>query len=403
MSSIPETVWFEILTRVPVETTFVCKCVCKFMSAMISRIDFVRTHLYRSIKNNKLKFLHRTVLRSESRICRTSISKKLVVSVSHDDVLSTKSAPKYTVVSDVPFKYSDYDVHLLGSCNGVVCLMYRSYPSMYFFCLWNPVTTEYMKIPKLDSLMYFNTFDIKIRSLGYDCITDNFKLVIAARICGTNCSSSFHVFRLREKSWTTQTIPYHIPFLQGEVFLNGAFHWLCEIGGQATRFILLWDINNEEFNELQLPRITLRDGHAVNDIGVLEKCLCALVHIPTARIEVWVMQEHGSRDSWCQRYIISHEILVNQPLLNGLDAMFTCPLRMACTFKNDEILFWFLGQGYLYDPKHQRIRELSKDFRFLTRGLPCYLETLVSLDSGTYVVNRGKSMSITQKKRKMKG
>lgn len=73
---------------------------------------------------------------------------------------------------------------------------------------------------------------------------------------------------------------------------------------------------------------------------------------------------------------------------------------MARSFKSGEILFWFPGKGLLYDPTHERVRELSRDSHLLTRWLHSYMETLVALNSGHYVVSRGKSMNTKQMKRK---
>lgn len=45
MSSIPEEMYLEILVRVPVKSTCICKCVCKFWFEITSNPSFVKIHL----------------------------------------------------------------------------------------------------------------------------------------------------------------------------------------------------------------------------------------------------------------------------------------------------------------------------------------------------------------------
>ncbi|XP_026378675.1 F-box/kelch-repeat protein At3g06240-like [Papaver somniferum] len=388
MSSIPRTLWFDILTRVPVEKTFVCKCVCKFMCDIISDIDFARMHKCRAIQKNNLNFLYFTLERNGSMLSGFSVS-RTIFSVTHDSVLTSASIPEYTIVSDVPYKNLDFYITMLGSSKGLVCLLYYNIPSQYFVCLWNPSTTEYMKLPELHALKEYNYLDIRTHSLGYDRKTDNFKLVISESMCAQGDGSAFRIFRLREKSWSTQSVQYDITDAsRGEMFLNGAFHWAYNMFGQDSQFVLSWDINKEVFKEMHLPNKSWGEGHVLIDIRVMDLDLCVMLQVPTSLIEVWVMQEYGSAESWCLRYIITHKTLVDYPCLKGWDECLF-PLKMACIFKSGEILFWVPGESLLYDPKHQKLTNKNAGAcHLLTRGLSNYLDTLVSLGSDIFVRKR---------------
>ncbi|XP_026428944.1 F-box/kelch-repeat protein At3g06240-like [Papaver somniferum] len=313
-----------------------------------------------------------------------SVSRK-IFSVTHDSVLASASIQEYTIVSDVPYKNSDFYITMLGSSKGLVCLLYYNITSQYFVCIWSPATAEYMKLPGLHALKEYNYLDIRTHSFSYDCKIDNFKLVIAESRCAQgNDGSAFHIFRLREKSWSTQSVQYDITDSScGEMFLNGAFHWVSNMFGQASQFVLSWDINKEVFKEMQLPNKSWGQGHVLMDIGVMDLDLCVIVQVPTSLIEVWVMQEYGSGESWCQRYTITHKTLVDYPCFKGWDE-FLFPLKMACIFKSGDILFWIPGEGLLYDPKHQKLRNRNAGAcHLLTRGLSNYLATIVSLGSDT--------------------
>lgn len=401
MSSIHPSLWFEIFIRLPVKTTFVCKCVCKFMRDIISGTEFSRMHTNRAVQVNNLRLLNFISKRKGSSSDYTASN--TILSASHESVLASTSIPEYTVVSDIPCHGLDYYVTLVGSSYGLVCLSYHKARSQFFIYLWNPATTEYMKLPELQELNVYNRVDIRINNFGYDCKTDNFKLVIAARIAGSVENSAFYTFRLREMLWSTQTIPYVIHPSNGEVFLNGAFHWACEKFGQASPSVLSWDIGNENFKELQLPNINWGPSIVLLDIGVMNFCLCAFVHVSSILVEVWVMQNYRSGNLWYLNHIITHEIIVDHPLLKCCAHLYSNHMKIACIFKNGEMLFWCLGEGLLYDPKHRRVRKVGMGCcNSLTRGLSYYLETLVSLGSNTYVVTRGEPFNINQKKRKMK-
>ncbi|XP_026417276.1 F-box protein CPR1-like [Papaver somniferum] len=220
MSSIPQALWFEILSRVPVETTFV------------------------------------------------------FLSEGHDTVLASTGV--YTVVSDVPYKYSNSYVTLLGSSKA---------------------------------------------------------------IHAPGDGSAIHVFRLREKLWSTQTICYNIHPSNDEVLLIGAFHWVCNMRGSAGQFILSWDIHLEVFKEVPLPKINWGQSLVLLDIGIMDLYLCALVRVPTSQIQVWVMHEYGAGNSWCQRYIITNDTIVNHPSF-AMGYAYSYTMKVACIFKSGEILFW---------------------------------------------------------------
>lgn len=101
---------------------------------------------------------------------------------------------------------------------------------------------------------------------------------------------------------------------------------------------------------------------------------CLLAKVDKVGVEVWVMQDYGVRESWTKRFIFNHERIVN-----------TNYLRLMRYFKNGQILLNDCGNLVIYDMKHSSVRE-PNNFRSLTfYDADNYVESLVSLNSGTYL------------------
>ncbi|XP_026445709.1 F-box protein CPR1-like [Papaver somniferum] len=147
---------------------------------------------------------------------------------------------------------------------------------------------------------------------------------------------------------------------------------------QSNYVLLSLDISNESFNEMQLPdELEEKNDDLCMVLGVLEGCLCALVssYVNDAKIgfEVWAMLDFGVQESWVKRYVIGHESIIS-------DSNY---IRLMWTSKNGDILLLSCDSLVLYDPKHGSARELIINDTFLIADN--YFQSLVSLNSGTYV------------------
>ncbi|XP_026411549.1 F-box protein At3g07870-like [Papaver somniferum] len=240
-------------------------------------------------------------------------------------------------------------------------------------CLWNPATTEYKEIPK--SPNEFPNDNTDLFAFGYAHATGDYKLikVVFFEDMEENYkeeNSLVDVYSLGTNSWKSiQSIPYKFPFPRvAGALVNRALHWLgVKSAKDSSKAIVSVDICEESFQEIELPRVCLENKQDFRTVGVLEGCLCVIAFNGVkSHFDVWVMQDYGVRESWAIRFSIIQE-------------------RVA-------------GDLLLYGPKHGNTRELRK----LTKmnELENYVESLVSLNSGTYLgINKNRRIHRSMKKR----
>ncbi|XP_026377600.1 putative F-box protein At3g16210 [Papaver somniferum] len=226
---------------------------------------------------------------------------------------------------DYPLKSDGFAVSFLGSCNGLVCLR-LSHPLRKLCCIWNPVSKEYKEIPEPPDAS--GPFDFSC--FGYDPKTDDYKLVIGEHIYIS--ISRIQVYSLRSNSWES-SIPVPYRFCNefngvGAVLVHGNLHWLADDDYQ-NQFVVSFDIIEEHFEKLQLPKQPLKNKNWFISLGVLAGCLCVLVEV----------------------------------------------------VQSGEILFWVTGNIVIYDPKNRSVVETNLPSSIGQEM--CYFESLVSLNSGT--------------------
>ncbi|XP_026426112.1 F-box protein CPR1-like isoform X2 [Papaver somniferum] len=365
----PSEIYLEILLRLPVKSTFVCKCVCKTWLSLISDPSFVKSHLNLTIQTNRPNLILKGTDETRSEDC------EVIFFISHDLLDSLLSPDKefleYALEMDYPFK-SGYDsVELMGCCDGVVCLWFCfSASDMNFLCLWNPATKEYKKLPKSPNADDF--YDYNMIGLGNDSKSEDYKLV-------TQYTNVVEIYSLRLNSWTSienMAYEFHSLNIVG-VPVHRDLHWLAK--SQDSEAIVCLDIGNQVFKEIQLPNEPLvrkNDKRKFMTVGVLEGCLCVVANVTNLHSEVWVMQDYGVQESWNKRYIITDERIMNDYLPH-----------LMWSFKSGELLFGLCSSDDLiiYDPKDESAGEPNMPSLTELYQEGCYYESLVSLGSGTYV------------------
>ncbi|RZC57322.1 hypothetical protein C5167_004626 [Papaver somniferum] len=129
-------------------------------------------------------------------------------------------------------------------------------------------------------------------------------------------------------------------------------------------------------------------------MGVLGDCL-SLVLVDAKTVEVWVMQDYGVRESWTKRFTTTtQEPIIQYPYWTPM-----------LSLKTGDILMYSYDGFALCDPKKERIGKVSGFFQenicivrvltMITSHPQSYVESLVSLNSGTYVKKpRGQKSSV---------
>ncbi|XP_026454059.1 F-box/kelch-repeat protein At3g06240-like [Papaver somniferum] len=288
MSSIPEEMYHEILLRVPVRSLLVCKSVCKKWYALITSSNFVNAHLNLTTeKNNPLLML---------KALSWDTNSSLFFSIGYDSLASCSVLGENDSVDAIemgyPFKSLGYhSFKLLGSSNGLICMAMFGRYNKNLLCVWNPATREYDEIqPTLSSIEPYDS--VRLHAFGYDCKSDDYELAIGVQTDGRESSTLVQVYSLASHSWKTQkTIPY---WFHGEeksgVIFNGDFHWFAAPLGQDSYLLLAFDISDDTFKEMQLPKELLKYRYQDLFLGVLEGRLWILVSSNMSfQFEVWKM------------------------------------------------------------------------------------------------------------------
>ncbi|XP_026442955.1 F-box/kelch-repeat protein At3g23880-like [Papaver somniferum] len=381
MSNIPEEVYLEILYRVPVETTYVCKCVCKSWLAIISAPAVVKMHLNVTIQKNNPNLM----IKYHDPIHQTTP----LFSVSYDSLSSSMNEIEDVALNmDYPLESYGFLFKTLGICDGLFCLGFEVSVTDVLY-LWNPATKEYKELPDSPNESSANQ-ELGICGFCYDDKIHDYKIVKLlqyTRIVGDSYPvdridqsqgmSLVDVYTMGSNSWKSiESVAYSFPIcgVPG-VLVNGALHWLGHTQAlQRSLVMVSFNVNEERFEELQLPKQPFEKKNIFVTLGLLKGCLCVINSVDCDRFQIWRMQDYGVRESWNLCHVITNERIVNDSLL------------ILVWFKSGEILFQIPGDLVFYDTKNGTAREPNiRSSSLVLMKQETYFESLVSLNSGTFV------------------
>nr|XP_017178132.2 F-box/kelch-repeat protein At3g06240-like [Malus domestica]XP_028950854.1 F-box/kelch-repeat protein At3g06240-like [Malus domestica] len=393
----------EILLQLPVKSLLRFRSVCKPWLALISDPKFVKSHLLiRSTKQDDDDDdcahdhdAHGKTTSSRARLLLSSLS--LLQSV-HVQVLNTTTidAPatatatlpsrgdgegeslaearaetetkaeaagttgvnsttrvveaehEYSVTMRRPVK----DMKIVGSCNGLVCLVVDSEDMM----IYNPSTRQVHAAPKLATICgkdYFYGF-------GYDSRKEDYKIVRATSSSKAGVfATQLDIYSLKTNTWRarSETLPFYFLFNLVGTLLNGALHWAVRRGKTTDQAyangdderpfsIVSFDITEETYRQVPLPG----DGDknfSFYGLGVLGGRL-SMLHSPHGSdYQVWLMNEYGVKASW--------SIFTTIP--QKMDSEYLGLMSLLSILKNGEMLI-LLHQRKLviYNPADRNFR-----------------------------------------------
>lgn len=304
-SDFPDELISDILSRLPVKTLLQFTTVSKHWRSLISDAHFIKSHLKRA----KTLSTHHRILVPISPLL------SLNYNVSPYDTNSS-------IQLDCPFIKSRNTVKILGSCNGLVCLI----DGRKDITIYNPSTRRHFK-PLLSpqQVAHFpnesNLVEV-VYGFGYSSNPINLK-----------------VFRFPRFARDSESMLYDFIDTVG-TFLNGSLHWLARYRNNDSkhRVVASFNVCNETFSDLSLPLPEpLLSYYA---LGVLKGCLSALCDGASfVDMEVWLMMEYGVVNSWSK--------FIKIPLDNGIGFM----KPLSCV-NDDEIVLEIDLQSYaIYNAK----------------------------------------------------
>ncbi|XP_059282473.1 F-box/kelch-repeat protein At3g23880-like [Lycium ferocissimum] len=377
---LPPSLITAILCRLPVESLLRFRCVSRQWCSLISSPHFISTHL--SHLGSPLLLL---------RHLSTSPKNQEHYSVYMD----SSRTEKFTPVKELNFPFktrSGNHFRVVGFCNGLFCLSDDLFGYTYTIVLWNPAIRKSITLPK--PRVHFGPYGPYMFCLGFGFDRNNcdFKVVRIAYLQNKYGAYSVlppevEVYSLSSGLWRTVDSKdvrcKIIEYFYSSVYLNGAIHWVCCVkndDGEFTSNLLVFDLTDEKFSEMCLPRelvhvspldlsVSLCEGQISmfwyekgRDNG--ESCDCCAV---------WVMNQYGEVESWTKKFVV---------VLEG-------GLSHAIGFRgNGEFLVEkFVGDLMSYDPERKEFKDLGihggKDSFFLSQ----YAESLVLLDGSSGAVS----------------
>ncbi|XP_057753078.1 F-box protein CPR1-like [Arachis stenosperma] len=288
---LPPEVITDILSRLPVHSLIRFRCTCKSWRSLIDSTHFILLHLRTSLSSHSHSTL---VLRRDSELYQVNLGTlDRAIELNH------------------PLMCYSNSIKVLGSCNGLLCLCNVAED----IALWNPNIRKHRLLPYLPAERRerdTTLFAARVYGFGYDSFSEDYKLVRISYFVDLHSRTFYsHVklYSLRVDSWKSlPNMPYGLCCARTMgVFVGGALHWVVtrKLEPDQPDLIVAFDLRLESFNEVPLPETGNVNGNFEMDVSLLGGCLCMVEHRGSTRIDVWVMEEYGSVDSWCKLFSLT--------------------------------------------------------------------------------------------------
>ncbi|KAI3467559.1 hypothetical protein Pfo_024222 [Paulownia fortunei] len=347
---IPQEIYQEILSRLPVKSLVRFKSVCKSWNTLISDPQFSKLHLKQSTDQNRMRFMFL------DDYCHSTLA---------------YAAPDGTSKINRPMHADESEscVDFLASCNGLFCI--RNAEDDLFF--WNPSTRESKRIPgsTIEFPMYSCTWASVFFGLGYHSASDDYKLVRVSMFDSADFQTEVKVYSRNTDAWKRiRDFPYDFPHGRSGVFVSGGLHWVVSLWCNAVRIymVAVLDIEDENYGLIQLPEF----GHQILffDIGTLGENLVLFCCYLEFRYDIWILKEYGKTESWTR-------IKIREPCMTNIEAfVYFQPL---CLLKPDEILIRIGAKKFvMYDVKQKLCADFLIPHMIKETRIVSFLESLVS-------------------------
>lgn len=228
----PKEIISDILSRLPIESIFTCKIVCKTWCDIIRDSYFV----------NKLCNSHyhptRLILKPlRGRVTSDSSSHLLLVDIEEQ---KTRRIPVDKML---------LGLRIMCICNGLLCLALGN--KIDPVVIYNPITREHVVLPSPGSKPTLCNHKV---GLGFDPSSGKYKVVQAYTLYSNNGKMTrFEIISLGESSWRELSAPQGMLDLAvlGVVFWNGALYWKMIDGIDID--IVEFNLSDEKFHAITFP------------------------------------------------------------------------------------------------------------------------------------------------------
>ncbi|PKI33101.1 F-box protein CPR1-like isoform X2 [Punica granatum] len=306
-AKLPPEVFAEILYRLTAKDLLRCRLVNKQWLSLIDDRSFIDKHLRYITGLAGAEYHNIVILRSNQKL--------------H----SMEMEPPYRVRElQPPPMRSDSEIKLVGSCNGLLCLLSSSED----FIVWNPSTNDHARLPivPFDGITAIRSVHFAIFGFGYDSFTEDYKVVVIEPVLKQQYQDIW-LYSLQRNSWRRTGDDQHQVFLHRPsrmgVYVSNTLHWVMIRNSDSndTQVILALDLRSEDYKEVPLPLCL--DNRFGMDVTVLGGCLGMVVNSPHNKVsDVWVMREYGSRESWLKLFSVPYQTADVFPFQTGFEDLY---------------------------------------------------------------------------------
>ncbi|WRX29497.1 F-box domain - like 10 [Theobroma cacao] len=299
----PEEILLQIFCNLPTKSLGKCMCVCKAWNCLIKNPSFISTHLNNQLEKSSRNNNHNLFLLITRFPGRGGFKSEYFL---HFD---DQEFSEYTQLQYGPLYYHD----VVGSCNGLLCLVNLSSSTIRKFMLCNPIIRKCVRLPKprLGKWPCQATF-----GFGFDSRRNDYKVL---KITKNSVTSNIkaELYSLKKNLWEILAPPkYDLYSVDYMFFVNGVVHWIgferMDDDGQSRIKCLLlgFDMSNEVYKKIILPESLSNVPHnhhsrlsrlyvvpyaELSSIAVIEDCF-------DGGRTIWVMKKYGVIETWTKMF-----------------------------------------------------------------------------------------------------
>lgn len=239
----------HILTRLPIKTLLQFKSVSKEWYSTISSCEFTKMHLKSFI------LTHHPSSPIEWLFIHAENNYYLLYCEEDEQVLDY-----YFVKLETNFDEQDKDdeLHLVGSCNGLVCLANSSSNGGNYFYIWNPISQNFHRFSD-QSMLSFN--HRTSWGFAYVSSSDDYKVVRLDQNRNT-LEMVTRVFSLKTREWkqiNDHGFDHNVSLAKTNpgVLVNETLYWFMDTNGPNRKLMVVgFDLGIEKFEQIHdlIPR-----------------------------------------------------------------------------------------------------------------------------------------------------
>ncbi|KAL1533736.1 F-box protein-like protein [Salvia divinorum] len=324
---LPSELTANILSRLPLRSISISKCVSKPWLNLLQSDDFVKS------KIKTPPAVARLIPMTENSTQCTIFGFK-----DQDEADVESHALHFRPLTDLDIPHGNLaSIYRARQTNGLL-LLYSSVECYIYIC--NPITRQYIEL--CCPVEYISIYVLSF-GFGVSKISGQYK-VVCINVFG---SDPYSVYTLGTGTWRRVEpgpasgckFDFH-----AYVECNGNLHWIAYDSAKIF-WICAFDLETECFSTLAAPTV---DELAVDvKLNVWRDCLC-LSYTLDHKVVIWLMKEYQVEESWTMKYQIS-------TIDFAWNTMNVCPIKI---FENGDVLMYPEEMCFIYYSNKTRTNRL---------------------------------------------